>query len=235
MYHRLGKPQENSMFKGHYVEKEVFEAQLKLLKNLKFQLTNVSELLPMGSSGTSATRTFKPIAITFDDGYQSFYEVAMALLKKIDGSATVFVVSGQVGETNSWDIQKGDSIEKLMDWDELKISVKEGFEVGSHTINHVHLSEVDDDKAREEIFNSKQMVEERLNIQCDSFCYPYGSQNQRVLDLVQQAGYKVGCSTCKGLWRAGTNPYLVPRINIRRDTGVAGLLYKLWRGRLFDR
>ena len=44
----------------------------------------------------------KTAALTFDDGFQNFYEKAIPVLRKFGFPATVFLVAGWCGKENSW-------------------------------------------------------------------------------------------------------------------------------------
>ena len=57
----------------------------------------------------------RPVAVTFDDGYEDFYEHALGVLTEFELPATLFVVSGLVGRSNLWD-QPGEPARPLMGW-----------------------------------------------------------------------------------------------------------------------
>src|SRR5215471_12882658 len=54
------------------------------------------------NSGKS-TLPAKPLIITFDDGYQSTYDLARPLLQKFNFKATVFLPVAYIGRNNAWD------------------------------------------------------------------------------------------------------------------------------------
>ena len=62
-------------------------------------------------------------------------------------------------------------------------------EIGAHTITHPRLTQIPESDARREIDESKQWVEERTGKPCALFCYPYGETNDRIAQMVQDAGF----------------------------------------------
>lgn len=44
----------------------------------------------------------RAVCITFDDGYRSFHELALPILKNLGLPATVFISSGYINQTNMW-------------------------------------------------------------------------------------------------------------------------------------
>jgi len=69
-----------------------------------------------------------------------------------------------------------------------KLSKK--FEIGAHTVNHVDLTKVSLKKAREEIVNSKKELEEIIGKKVEWFCYPKGKYNKKIINLVEEAGFR---------------------------------------------
>ena len=45
----------------------------------------------------------KKIIITFDDGYENIYKLAMPILNEFNQKATCFIVKNQINGFNLWD------------------------------------------------------------------------------------------------------------------------------------
>ena len=62
------------------------------------------------------------VALTFDDGFLNFTSSAMPVLAHLGFPATVFVVSGAVGTSNSWGGHEANGIPMLplMSWTDLQ-------------------------------------------------------------------------------------------------------------------
>ena len=63
------------------------------------------------------------------------------------------------------------------------------FDIGSHTITHAFLTRVSKEHALWEITESKRILEQKLKIHVNHFCYPRGYYDEDVADMVEQAGY----------------------------------------------
>jgi peptidoglycan/xylan/chitin deacetylase (PgdA/CDA1 family) len=130
--------------------------------------------------------------ITFDDGYEDTLTAAAPILHDLGFTATVFVVTGLIGQRSSWD--DGQPWEaRLMSWDQLKVWLKMGFSIGSHTVSHVRLSQIPLDAARYELTESRRSLEAQLGISVRTLCYPHGERSDAVCELAAEAGYDVAC------------------------------------------
>ena len=223
MYHKISAVNLNSKTKGHYVSPRLFSNHLKLLKVLGYQTCRLEDVQ------SEQTRPKRAIVITFDDGYRDFYENALPSLEANGFQSTVFLVANQIGGTNAWDVEIGDVSENLMSRSEILDAKKRGTQFGSHTLDHVDLADVSLEEAERQISVSKLKLAEVVGSEIQTFCYPYGRKTPEVMNLVQRSGYRVACSTEKGINDSSSNPYALRRINVRRDTYTSVLLMKLLR------
>lgn len=222
MYHRISECPSSTTVPGHYVSPGLFDRQLKLLRRLRYTSQDLDTLF-------QTPLPERPIVITFDDGYENFHSHALARLKARGFSATVFVVANLIGQTNRWDSSQGDTVEPLMTIDQLIDCIREGMAIGSHTLDHADLNAVSPDEARRQIVDSRRLLSNVLGGEIPTFCYPYGRRSPEVEAMVGAAGYRLACSTLKGSNTETTNRFALRRINVRRDTRPAVLLYKLLR------
>lgn len=222
MYHKVAPVDRRSKVAGHYVSPSQFRRQVKALRLLGYQTVKLGSLF-------EEELPKKPVVLSFDDGYENFLTNAIPIMRESNMNGTVFMVANQIGGTNQWDVQIGDVEERLMTLDQLKEAVALGAEVGSHTLDHAHLDQVEMAEARRQIVDSRTRLTEALGVPIDTFCYPYGGKTSQVLGLVEEAGYRVACSTDKGINSRDTNRYALKRINIRSDTILPVFLMKLWR------
>jgi peptidoglycan/xylan/chitin deacetylase (PgdA/CDA1 family) len=94
---------------------------------------------------------------------------------------------------------------------------KRGFEIGSHTMNHVDLGKIVGTEAEAEIRGSKQRLVSELGDSSELFSYPYGRIDQLTEDnreAVARAGYRCCISAYGGAVDAKTDPFRVKRTPI---------------------
>lgn len=103
-------------------------------------------------------RERKKIAITFDDGPSIYTEELLDGLKERGVSATFFVI--------------GKSAEQYPDI--VKREHDEGHLVGNHTYNHVEITKLSEEKAREEIERTNTVLENLLETSIEYVRPPFG-------------------------------------------------------------
>ncbi|MBN2401002.1 MAG: polysaccharide deacetylase family protein [Spirochaetes bacterium] len=130
----------------------------------------------------------KPVLITFDDGYKSVYDYAYPIMKKYGYKGILFLISDKIENDRSRMYMNKIHISEL---------IKEGWEIGSHTITHPKLNSISMEDITNEIADSKTALEKIFGIQIVSFAYPYGIFNKKVLNLVKD-NYKYAYSTIQG-------------------------------------
>ncbi len=99
----------------------------------------------------------------------------------------------------------------MMSWSEVRALAAEGHEIGSHSMSHVLLPQCDEGTLDHEAARSKAIIEERIERPVESFCYPNGDSDARVVAAVRRAGYQRAVTT-----RAGTNGPRAPTFTLSR-------------------
>jgi peptidoglycan/xylan/chitin deacetylase (PgdA/CDA1 family) len=228
MYHRVAVRPQGTTVPGHYCPPEAFASHMHGLRRLGFQSISLSSLAECIRTGRDPGR--RCIVVTFDDGYRNFIQHALPALAASGLNSTVFLVSDLIGGTNEWDERAGDAREPLMSLTEICEAQRQGTEIGSHTRRHADLAACDEAAAWQEIAGSKTQLEDALKRPVTVFCYPYGHYNREVRSMVERAGYAAACATTKGVATPGSDLFALNRINVRSDTTLPLLLYKLVRG-----
>lgn len=168
----------------------------------------------MVADGSAPPRSF---AVTFDDGFRSVYDRARPVLAALGVTATVFLPTSRMGrdEPLAWPGLTPSPMppEELqpMSWDQVRDLVELGWEVGSHTLTHPKLTQVDDRRLATELQESKRVCEDQTGTLCRTLAYPFGDADGRVVQAALDAGY-VGAVTMSRLSCVGT--LAVPRIGV---------------------
>ena len=150
--------------------------------------------------------------ITFDDGYVDNL-AACDELQKRNLRASWFVVAGSIGQTPDW-LDDGRPQGRLLNASELRDMQAAGMEIGSHSLNHVRLTELDESRLCTELTESKSILQNLLGKTISSFAYPYGAWDSRCAEAVQRAGYTAACTTRTGWALRDNNPYQLRRLSI---------------------
>ena len=145
-------------------------------------------------------------------------------------TGTVYVVSSAIGGINEWDSRAGDMREPMMSLAQIKELAEAGFEIGSHTVSHPHLTTISDEQLQREIVDSKRALEDITGKEVVSFSYPYGDLDERVIDAVMAAGYKNAVSTKLGVANS-RGAFDIPRVNVRWNALGPLLMRKIRRAR----
>lgn len=204
------------------VAPDEFRKQMALLKRCGYRGVSVSELIARLSSGPNE----KIFAISFDDGFQNVFDHALPVLSEFGFTATCYFVAGELGGVNCWDDLAPSARCRLMAPDALRAWHSAGHEVGSHTLNHVHLTQLSTRAARAQIARSRAALQDMTGAAISSFCYPYGEFNPRVRELVIEAGYTSATTTVRGGATRGGDRFRVPRISVRGGRGQLSFLVK---------
>lgn len=225
MYHQVG---EFAPMRGHrstYCHHRRFVAQMAYLHRFRYRVLSMDEVL-------AAVRGERPIppravAITFDDGYENFYQYALPALRRYRFPATVYCLSGLLGQDAEWFAADGRETPRLMSAARLRELRGEGVTIGSHGVSHVRLARVDRERMADEVRRSKAELEAVLDAEVRHFCYPYGSHDAEVVETARAAGYATAVTCVRAGAAPGDDPLALPRKAISYGDNLAGVFWKL--------
>lgn len=106
----------------------------------------------------------------------------------------------------------------LLNWQEVREMVRAGvIDIGSHTRRHARMScQISKCVMREEIVESKRVLEEKTASKVELFCYPNGDITPDAYDMVKGT-YSGACSTRRGWNSASADPYALRRVGVHQD------------------
>jgi len=156
----------------------------------------------------------KPVMITFDDGYESFFHKGFEQLQKFNMKAVVYIPAEYIGKINDWDVQLAGKKYQHMSADQLKEISSADMEVASHGMSHRYLNSFSDKEIDFELEESKKKIEKITGVNVLSISYPFGKYNARVIEQAKKF-YQFGVALA-GLSNGQFNPMALPRINIYR-------------------
>jgi peptidoglycan/xylan/chitin deacetylase (PgdA/CDA1 family) len=192
---------------------ERFERQLETLVSRGYRGVTFTEAVESPVRG-------RVLAVTFDDAYRSVLELGLPILERLGLPATVFAPADFIGSEQP---MKWAGIERWLDgphereltpmsWAELGTLAESGWEIGSHTGSHPHLTQINDDVLLDELTRSKAACEDHLARPCTSLAYPYGDCNARVVTSTASAGYRAAATLPSR--QSARGPLEWPRIGV---------------------
>ena len=197
------------------ISEELFVSHMAALEKRGYVGLTFVEAERLRVAGSLPERS---VVVTFDDGYATSIMRCRSLLDEVGFPATVFVVTSFVesGEPMCWPgVEKWTERTPLemkpLDWPALLGLIEGGWEVGSHTVSHPLLTELDDESLDEQLVTSRRRIVEELGA-CETIAYPYGVADERVAIAAARAGYVAGC-TLKPAHRVD-EPHRRPRVGL---------------------
>mgnify|MGYP000524829517 CR=1 FL=1 len=199
------------------ISPERFGEHLAYLREMGYQPLTVGQLAQSMKEG-KAHLLRRPVVVTFDDGLADFLSGAVPVLTKYRFPVTLYVTTSYVGSTSLWLKAEGEQNRQMMTWSELR--ELEGVEIGGHSHTHPQLDVWPLEKARSEIFLCKEILEEHLARPVQTFAFPHGYYNQKLLNIVRQAGFTSSCIVGHAMAMDSCSPFALPRIIITSDTTI---------------
>jgi len=139
------------------------------------------------TAGPTAGSSGPARVLTFDDGLEEVYTAGLPLLEKNGVKATVFAVAGCIGSRSD----AGDVYgrQRFLSAGQLREIAELGHEIGSHSMTHPDLTLLDTASARQELADSRRLIEDTVGRPVTSIAFPFGSWNRRLWALAQESGY----------------------------------------------
>lgn len=180
-----------------FVSPSQMEEQLQWLQEQGYETLWFSDL-------REPERYDKPIILTFDDGYEDNYRNLFPLLQKYGVKATVFLITGLVGD------------EHYLDAGEIREMSESGLvEFQSKSRTAPQLTLLSEEEQRRELVQSKADIVTLTGKEPYVFCYPQTSQNDTTRALVSTY-YRFGVLDGGMSFVTGQEETLIPRYPVIR-------------------
>lgn len=152
------------------------------------------------------THTPQPgIAVTFDDGYRSTYQLAARLLVELHIPFHLFVTRSFIEGTDSRYLRRFEL--------ELLANLP-GVTLGLHGETHQPMSTMTADVLRRSLVDSREWLEQILQYPVTSLSYPHGATSAAVQDIVKELGFECAACSKSGTFAHRAQRYAIPRIDI---------------------
>tara|TARA_B100000787_G_C16180561_1_gene291546 strand:+ start:753 stop:1652 length:900 start_codon:yes stop_codon:yes gene_type:complete len=234
----------------HDPKPDVFEKHIKFL-NCHYTFISMDVLVNAIINKDWSDIPNNSMVVTFDDGHIGNYEL-LKTIKKYKIKPTIYCCSDIIGtyrhfwwkecnisnierlkifsnkerlillrdKYNFWN-DKVYSDKQALDYEQI-IELSKFSTIGSHTQFHSVLTCCESNEIEDEIYFSKNKIEELTATECQHFCYPNGDYNQEVINKLKIAGYKSARTIDVGWNDINTDPF---RLKITGITDNASLTH----------
>ena len=204
------------------ISPETFAMQMQSLADAGFVSCTIGEYSAWHAGGGSGERR---VLITFDDAYRDFAETAVPIMRRHCFAATVFVPTARVGSPEAW-AGANSPARQLMDWDEIRALLSEGFEFGSHSRTHANLPKLGPEEREREIAESAVELSAAIGRPAEAFAAPYGSVDPDTVAAIARH-YPIAFGTRLEVSRCGEARHDIPRLDMhyfRSESAWGGFL-----------
>lgn len=181
------------------IDRKSFEKQIEYIKNAKIPVVSLNDILENNLQEELS------LALTFDDGNSSDYEIVYPILLKNNITATFFLCIDNFQKNN-------------LSWDKYRELSNNGFCIGSHGVSHTDLSVLSTEKASFELKVSQSIIEKEVKTPVNFFSFPYGKYNKKLQSIAKATNYKAALSTEFNYNYPEKNPFVLHRISIKNTT-----------------
>lgn len=146
----------------------------------------------------------KPVLITFDDGHNSVYEKAFPILKQHGFTGNLFLIANLINTKN------------YLTESQVNEMTYQGFDIGSHTLNHKNINSLEKLHDAMELVKSKNKIEKIFGQKINFFAYPYGFFDKKAEEDAKSAGYLGSFTIIPGMITRETNRFALYRFQITK-------------------
>ena len=199
MYHYIEPVPTSTPLPHLYLNPQIFEDQLITMKSASYNTVFIRDIGENITNGKALPD--KPIALTFDDGYEDFYTNIFPLLKKYQLKATFYIIVDFLNEPNY-----------LTDAQIKEMADSGLVEIASHTLDHPDLRQIGAERGAKELGLSRTKLAKISGHPVDDFAYPFGFFSLRDERLAKEAGYLTAASTYPGTEQSKEQIYSLYRL-----------------------
>ena len=176
MYHSISEGDHPTQ-----ISPSVFSRQIATIADSGVPVIGLDDL--MAAHRGEADLAPRSVIITFDDAFTDFAEIAWPILSSYGMQAMVYVPTGHVGGSASWDGASSPAV-PIMDWATIEALAKDGVQFGSHTVSHPDLNLMAEKEIIRELTQPSRDLETRLGKPVRHFAPPYGRANASIQRLI---------------------------------------------------
>ncbi len=144
----------------------------------------------------------KTIVLTFDDGHESNYTLALPVLQEFGFKAHFFITTGWIGTPHYLNEEQIIGLRRA------------GMGVGSHGVTHSFLTDLSSEKTTFELSVSMKELKRITGYPIQSLSFPGGRMAKQIHIQAQQTGFRHICSSEPYMCTKISNNVAIPRFAI---------------------
>ena len=208
LYHQIGRKPTNQTNLDCFCLESEFHNQMNYLKENNYEVISLNRAIELITFKTTIKKNY--IILTFDDGCNSFYNTTYPILDYFNFKASVYPITGFLNNYLEINSKKYEHIKILSESMIKELSLLD-VHFGAHTVNHLKLTQLEDIYINKEIKNSKSYLEQLLGYQIDSFSFPHGKYNKKIIEIVKNNGFTNSLTCNNGFFQTTNSLFEIPR------------------------
>lgn len=217
MYHQI-TPRPHPAFRTYAVGVGEFARQMAWLARARYTAITLDALLAhRAGRGPLPAR---PVVITFDDGFRDCADYAAPIMHARGFTATFYLVASLVGQSSRWLMRERGVEFPLFDWSAARRLEAQGFACEAHSLTHPRLAGLPEAACRQELRDSRALLEDQLGREVAHLAYPFGSHDARVRAIAAEEGYRSACTVSIGLSAADDDALALRRVPVIGGEGL---------------
>lgn len=190
---------------AYSVSQAVFRDQMEYLFENGYKTISMVDLVHSIQSGAELPQ--KPVMITFDDGNENVFLNAYPIMRAKGFKGIVLIIANRM------------NVDGFLSIEQLRNLIEQGWEIGSHGMRHLDLVK-EPQALRDEISNSKKLIEKTLGLEISIFAYPYGKAAPQTIEWVKRIGYQSALGLGISNQHGAENLYYLQRREVKNEFGL---------------
>jgi peptidoglycan/xylan/chitin deacetylase (PgdA/CDA1 family) len=174
-----------------WLSTDSFQKQIEYLTANNFQPLSMDDAI-LYMKRKKSIENGRPISLTFDNGYQEFYENVFPILTQNQYPATLLISPSNVGKSTTVGTLEVD----YLSWDTLKELKKNDIIIGAYEDAAWNINDIPEDVVREHIVEYKKILEDKLGEEIRYFGVKEGVPEPAIRDLLIAEGYEAFLTEC---------------------------------------
>jgi peptidoglycan/xylan/chitin deacetylase (PgdA/CDA1 family) len=215
LYHSL-TAEATQRYRRFSMDPGQFAEQMEHIAAGGFQTLTVAQL-SAAMTGRTGSLPERPLLITFDDGFEDVYSVALPILTRLGLRSTAYIVTEQLGGKSRWLASEGEGDRPVLTSGQVRDLDAAGVEIGAHGHRHLTLDEMPFSQAVAEIDTSRAVLEDIVGHPVLTFAYPHGYHTGRIKRYLQKSGFESACAVKQALSHQGDDRFALARAIVGSD------------------